>query len=332
MLYVTSSPDDKYLSNPPEGVTPFLIGSGAIRTAFFSMLDVDVLAMTMPDLETFHIKRSPHGVHYVYIQHSIVSTHMVYREAAFDNFDTIFCSGPHHVEEIRRREALSKAPAKQLIEAGYCRLDAIMHAAQKHEASVSDGTQTDTVLVAPSWGPNGLIENHGMEVVETLIETGLNVIVRPHPRTIKSHGALVQSIRDRFEGETRFTLDTDPNAVTSLLTANAMVSDWSGAALEFGFGLLRPVLFVDVPRKVNNPTYEALEIEPIEVSVRSQMGKILPLHRLSEIGNEAQSLLADASIWREDLRAAREEAIFAPGQSGKVGARALIDILNMRRA
>ena len=111
-----------------------------------------------------------------------------------------------------------------------------------------------------------------------------------------------------------------------------MGSDWSGAALEFGCGLLRPVLFVDVPRKINNPTYEALEIEPIEVSVRSQMGKILPIHRLSEIGNEAQSLLADASIWREDLRAAREESIFAPGQCGKVGARALIDILNMRRA
>ena len=330
VLYVTSSPDDPYLNEPPEGVTPFLLGSGAMRTAFFSMLDVDVLAMTMPDLETFHIKRSLNGVHYVYIQHSIVSTHMVYREAAFDNFDTVFCSGSHHIEEIRQREAMLELPKKHLVEAGYCRLDSIMLAAQQQEANGSSETPTNTVLVAPSWGPNGLIENHGMEVVETLIETGLNVILRPHPRTIKFHGALIQSIRDRFDMEPRFTLDTDPNAVTSLLAADVMVSDWSGAALEFGFGLLRPVLFVDVPRKVNNPAYEALGIEPIEVSVRGQMGNILPLERLNEIGNDVQSLLADAATRREKLRSVREKSIFALGRSGTVGAMALLDILNTR--
>ena len=32
-----------------------------------------------------------------------------------------------------------------------------------------------------------------------------------------------------------------------------MVSDWSGVAMEFAFGLERPVLFIDVPRKTNNP-------------------------------------------------------------------------------
>ena len=58
-----------------------------------------------------------------------------------------------------------------------------------------------------------------------------------------------------------------------------MVSDWSGAALEYAFGLERPVLFVDVPRKVNNPEYERLGIEPFEASVREQIGRVVAPER-----------------------------------------------------
>ncbi len=83
-----------------------------MRTVFFSTLDVDILAMTMPDLETFHIKRSQNGVHYAFVPHSIVSTHMVYRNGAFDHFDTVFCAGPHHVAEVRKHEAMRNLPKK----------------------------------------------------------------------------------------------------------------------------------------------------------------------------------------------------------------------------
>ncbi len=330
VLYVTSAADDPYLTAPPPGVTAFQIGTGTLRTAFFSMLDVDVLAMTMPDLETFHIKRSLNGVHYAYIQHSIVSTHMVYRDGAFDHFDTVFCAGPHHIAEIRKHEALRKLPEKHLVEAGYCRLDAIMHAARGETGLTTTQPMPNTVLVAPSWGPDGLIEQHGMQVVETLIDAGLNVILRPHPRTIRFHGDVIAAIRDRFGASERFTLDTDPNAVTSLLAAQVMVSDWSGAALEFSFGLLRPVLFVDVPRKVNNPDYESLGIEPLEVSVRDRLGKVLAVDHMNDMGREVRRLLEQAPKWHEDLQAARDELVYHPGDSGRAGAQALMDILAKR--
>ena len=328
VLYVTSSPDDPYLSAPPAGVTAFQIGTGTVRTAFFSMLDVDVLAMTMPDLETFHIKRSLNGVHYAYIQHSIVSTHMVYREAAFDNFDTVFCAGPHHIAEIRKREALRDLPPKHLVKAGYCRLDSIMHAVEEADAAT---VSKNTVLVAPSWGPDGLIEKHGPEVVETLLDAGLNVILRPHPRTMAFHGDLVRGIGARFEGSERFRLDTDPNAVTSLLSAQVMISDWSGAALEFGFGLLRPVLFVDVPRKINNPAYSDLGIDPLEVSVRDRLGTVLPVTQLQDIGNKVRKLMGAADTWHHDLQTARQELVYNAGKSGSAGAQALMEILHKRR-
>ena len=47
--------------------------------------------MDMPDLETYHIKRSKiHPVHYIYIFHSIFSVHSYLRKGAVDNYDTIF--------------------------------------------------------------------------------------------------------------------------------------------------------------------------------------------------------------------------------------------------
>ena len=38
----------------------------------------------------------------------MVSRHMVYREGAFDNYDTICATGPHHVKEIRAIEEKKK--------------------------------------------------------------------------------------------------------------------------------------------------------------------------------------------------------------------------------
>ena len=327
MLYVTSAEDDSYLTAPPPGVTSFHIGKGTFRTAFFSMLDVDVLVMTMPDLETFHIKRSLNRVHYVYVQHSLVSTHMVYRNGAFDHFDTVFCAGPHHVAEIKKRESVYNLPEKRLFEAGYCRLDMIMQAMRDEAGLCTSCPVPNTVLVAPSWGSNGLLEKHGLLFVETLIESGFSVILRPHPRTIDFSSDIISEICYRFGMSESFNLDTDPNAVTSLLAAEVMVSDWSGAAMDFSFGLLRPVLFVDTPRKVNNPEYETLEIEPLEVSVRRRLGKVLSVDQISFIDRQVRGLLEDRNKYREDLLAARNELVFNPGESGRLGAQELIDIL-----
>ena len=63
------------------------------------------MVMTMPDLETFYVKRSKiYPVHFVYIFHSLSSTHYIYRKTAFDNFDTIFCTGNYQIIEIQERE------------------------------------------------------------------------------------------------------------------------------------------------------------------------------------------------------------------------------------
>ena len=99
---------------------------GFVRDYFFQNLDTDIFVMTMPDLHNFQVKRSHHNVHYIYVQHSLVSLHMVYRHGAFDHYDTICAACPHHVEEIRAIEAKYNLPRKNVVELGYSRLDSLI--------------------------------------------------------------------------------------------------------------------------------------------------------------------------------------------------------------
>ena len=126
VCYVTSSKTDPLLE-PTKNILSFYIGDGTVRTKFFLNLKADVLVMTMPDLQTFHIKRSKiKNVNYMYVFHSAVSTHLVYRKESFDNFDTIFCTGNYQIQEIQERELKYNLKKKKLIQCGYSRLDDLL--------------------------------------------------------------------------------------------------------------------------------------------------------------------------------------------------------------
>ena len=73
VCFLTSGLDDPGLSLEQPNYTSFFIGEGFVRDWLFQNMDVDVVVMTMPDLNQFQIKRSRFSVHYVYVQHSLVS-------------------------------------------------------------------------------------------------------------------------------------------------------------------------------------------------------------------------------------------------------------------
>ena len=327
ILYVTSCEQDPLLTEAPKGLLTFYIGEGSMRTFFFAGLDADVLVMTMPDLQTFHIKRSPHSVKYVYLHHSLVSTHMVYRPAAFDHFDVILCVGPHHEKEIRAREALQGLPHKQLVQHGYGRLDSILSEGVQGPI-YRDQSEPISVLVAPTWGEQGLLESHAHELVNLLLSAGFRVIVRPHPRTIKLKPDMIRDLVDAFGSHDLFVFDDQPNARVSLLQADIMISDWSGAALEFAMGLERPVLFIDVPKKILNPEYRSLDCEILESSIRKELGVILKPEELHKSPAVLRDMFNNRSSWQNASRTARKRWVFNEGRSGRVAANFLTTLIH----
>lgn len=321
VCYITSSAHDPILQHENDQIEAFYIGFGSARTVLFLSLRAVVMAMTMPDLGNFNIRRSKYPVHYVYVFHSLVSTHMIYRPRAFDHFDSILCVGPHHVAEIRATESAYGHEPKELVEAGYGLLDSIINSrsaeVQPEHVPPSQGKR---VLIAPSWGPDALLETCGRELVEELLGAGHYVTVRPHPMTMRNNPKLLGELRNLFGDSPNFALDLDLASQGTVSASDLMISDWSGAALEYAFGLERPVLYIDVPRKVNNPEYQWIDCVPIEVKLRSEIGAVIAPDRLQEVPHWVEVLCNESSTWRQRIRELRARWVYNIGGSSAVGA------------
>lgn len=326
IIYVTSSKKDPNLNNPLFCMQSFFIGKGSFRTIFFSTLDVDIIIMTMPDLNTFHIKRSPFSVKYIYIHHSLVSTHMTYRPKAFDHFDIIFCAGPHHKIEIEAREKIYKLKQKCLFQHGYGRLDKLITLSNNKSYYLNKKSEK-CVLIAPSWGTEGLLEVHGMVLIDSLLKSGVRTIVRPHPMTLSKNPKLIDTFQDKFADNPRYSLDLNVNSNKSLLIADIMISDWSGSAFDFSFGLLKPVIFIDTHKKVNNSNYYELEMNPLEISIRKKIGVLVPKENIDKIGPNISKILEKTKGLRKNISLERDRWVYNLGKSGEVAADKIYSLL-----
>lgn len=287
VCYLTSDLTDPILETPMDGVKAFYIGEGVVRTTLFRTLKADLCIMTMPDLNSFHLKRSQvYDVHYLYLFHAMVSTHSNYRKGAFDHYDTIFCTGEHQINEIRATEKYYDLPQKNLYRDGYRRLEALIEDVKIYRAkneTAFTSEHFDTVIVAPSWGENAILEVCGIELVTVLLEANYNVIVRPHPMTVKHSKQVVDKLKNEFQHHPMFSLQLDVRDKKTLYESDFMISDWSGVAMEYAFSCEKPVVFIDVPKKCNNLEADLIEIEPIETSIRNKIGYVVPPHELEKL-------------------------------------------------
>ena len=327
VYYLTSDIADPLLLNPPKHVLSFFTGKGVLRTHVFKKIKAKVFAMTMPDLNTFHIKRSPNVQHYTYFHHSLVSTHMVYREGAFDHFDSIMCVGNYHFDEVREWESLQGLIKKELFEHGSPPLDKLMLEASKLTKFKSDRNKPLNVLLAPSWGSEGIMETCADEIIEVLLRAGYCIRVRPHPRTRQLSSKVLSKLLIKFAHHQNFEFNEDISNHDALIKSDIMVSDWSGVAMEFAFGLLRPVVFVDVPRKVNNISYTKMTLQPLECSFRNQVGVVVSPKELYKLPEILDNLKINVEEKRRKIVKLRNNLFYNIGNSARVGAEILMSLV-----
>ena len=333
ICYVTSAKDDPILNSQNKKIKAFYIGLGATRTKFFMELKAEVLVMTMPSLETYFIKRSRvYPVHYVYVFHSINSTHRNYRKNAFDHFDSIFCTGPHHVKEIIATEQLYNLKRKNLVKCGYGLIDKLQKnkPVKNQEMCTKDGRKK--ILVAPSWGKKGLLETKGPELVKILLDAGYHVTVRPHPMTVRKWPKIIKTIRSEFKDESNFEMETDVSSFESLYSTYGLISDWSGIGFEYAFVCERLVLYVDVPHKNNNPDYNKISCEPLESSIRNLIGVVISPNELEGIPKIIESTYENIDLFKTKVQEVRNKTVFNLGQSGIKGAQEIVKILSGRKS
>lgn len=331
VCYVASDARDPGLEFRHENYTALHLPDGLFLTIFFQFKVCDLCVLTVMDLDNLNLKRSINSVHYLYVFHSMGSTHMVDHANSFDAYDTLFCAGPHQVAEIRRREELEGLASKQLFDYGHPRLEAVM--AERAQHAAEQGTpQTPTVLIAPTWGETSIFNVCGEELIATLLNAGFNVVMRPHYQSVRQWPAVIEGVRSKFEGRPGFEYVDRMAETDSLTRSDLLVSDWSAMALEYAMGLEKPVLFIDVPRRVRNPDWEKLGLEPVESSIRERVGAILSPQALTEAPDLIRRLLEQPEAFRQRMAALREEMVFRLGHSIPDGAREIARIADELKA
>jgi YidC/Oxa1 family membrane protein insertase len=323
VCHVTSEPTAPLLPDSRAGLHTFRIRSSVLCTWLFQTLKADVMVLTMLDLHNFQLKRSIHPVHYVYVFHSMGSTHMVDHPNSYDHYESLLCTGPHHVAELRRREELKGLPPKHIFPYGYPRLERLVEVAAAHPKDPSAPT---TVLLAPTWGEQSTLNVCGEPLIAALLGAGLRVILRPHYQTARLTPRLIEGLVAKFGAHPEFRHVDRMEESASLFESDLLISDWSAMAIEYALGFAKPVLFVDVPPRVRNPNYAELGLEPMEMRIRRELGTILPLDRLADAPQYVAELLRGGAEFRARCAALRQAWTFNFGRSVEAGAREIARI------
>ncbi|MCC7489509.1 MAG: CDP-glycerol--glycerophosphate glycerophosphotransferase [Gammaproteobacteria bacterium] len=324
ICYVSSDPADPGLHQADPRIAGFCIGKGLVRIWFFQFLQADVLLTQLLDLGNFDLKRSMHPVHYVYMFHSLISTHMADHANSFDHYDTILHAGPHQAREIRRREQLHQLPAKRLVPHGYHRIEQLL--AQRREPPPVATDADIHVLLAPSWGEQTILNTCGLELADILLDAGFRLTLRPHFQTRWQTPQVIDRISARHGANPRFRLVEQMGESDSLFDSHVMITDWSGAGQDYGMGLEKPVLYIDLPPKSRNSSWQELGIEPFESLVREKLGALLPPQRLAEAPELIRRLARDPARARDNAAALRRDYMCNVGSSGRAGAEAVAAI------
>jgi hypothetical protein len=317
LLYLTSSKDDPCFEVSYKHTVFEYIGEGNKAFASLNLLIADFVLMTTPGLDVYQLKRSKMVSHYSHLLHAPGDATM-YRLFGLDYFDSVLLTGDYQADDIRRLEALRGLPAKQLVTVGCPYLDL---AAQQIPPSFP---HPFTVLVSPSWGASALLTLFGEKLLDPLLDTGYNIIVRPHPQSRKSENAMLEKLTLRYQNRNNIVWDYESNNINSLGKADIMISDFSGIIFDYMFLFDKPVLYTGCDIDLRPYDADDLEHEPWQFRILKETGIELRENDFAIIGEIIQKASADGTL-KEARKAAKETAWQRRGESGVLVADFMIE-------
>ena len=327
--YITNDPNDMVFERAKAmpRLKPYYISEKRAITLMMKM-DAQMVLMTTPDLDNYYLKRSyiKKDVEYIYTDHGMGSANLTLRTHALDNFDTIFCTGPHIVQEMRALEKLYDLPAKKLVETGYCLMDDMETSYARMEKVEND---VKTILVAPSWQKDNLLDSCLDELLDGIVGRGYKVIVRPHPQYVRIYSdkmnRIIEKFKDKFDDN--FSIETDFSSNVTVYSADLLITDWSNIGYEFSFTTYKPTLYINTPMKVMNPEWEKVDIVPIDIRIREQLGASIDLENMSRVGDLVDTLIRNTAEYHDIIAGLKQETFFHLGHSGEVGGQYILNRL-----
>ena len=334
--YITSDPDDNIfaMSKEQPRIRPYYIGENRLITLMMKM-DADIVVMTMPDLDTFHIKRSyiRKDIEYIFVQHGMGSNNLTFRKGATDHFDTIFCAGEHQYEEEIQAQKAYGLPARNILKIGYPLIDDIKEAYDARAgASVNTPREKPMILIAPSWQNDNIIDLCLDELLGKLKDGGYNIIVRPHPQEVRIKTEKINQLVEKYKDNPDITIQTDFTSNNPVMEADLVITDWSDIACEYSFTTFKPVLYINTPMKVMNPDWKDLPVEPINIYLRDKIGQNLDTDELDKTKETVDYLLNHKDEYKKKIEELYQRFVYNHGTSAEEGAKYIIKSLQEKIA
>ena len=209
-----------------------------------------------------------------HIWHSVCDTGF-YHLGALDHYDAALTVGDCFIPSVRLVEEKRCLKPKEILSVGLPYLDEL----KKNTLICSEPSKKTkkTILVAPSWGNKNCLLFYGWDFLKQLASEGFNIIIRPHPQSLKVEMEFFQRIKKDVESYKNITFDFEVDGSSSMRKADLLVSDKSSIRFDFAFLYEKPVLTLDIPLK-DLSMYEASIIGSLwEESHSDQLGLRLQL-------------------------------------------------------
>lgn len=330
--YITSDPDDAIfgIAEKNSQIQPYYIGQTRLITLMMKM-DANIVVMTTPDLQTYHLKRSyvRDDIEYIYMQHTITSVHMTLNKGALDNFDTVFCVGQHQIDEIRETEKVYNLPAKNLVPVGYELLEELINS---YENMPSRSETVKQVLIAPSWQQDNIMDSCIDDILQSFSGSDYRIIVRPHPEYVKRYAgkfaAFKEKYKDSYDGE--LIIEDDFSSNTSVFSSDILITDWSNIGFEFSYATKKPSLYINTQMKVMNEEYTKISLKPLDISLRDIVGKSIDLDNISKIKETTDYLIKNQKQYADTIDNTVNKYVFNLGKSAEVGGQYIIKQLQQK--
>lgn len=300
-----------------------------------SKIKARALLSTSPNIGTpgFPIKRSEGVVKMLHVFHAFADI-SAYHQGSLDNYDVVLTVGPHQEKYIREVEVARNLKAKRMIPVGLPYFDA--QYLKKTECSrVKDEQRTrKTILIAPSWGSKGCLNEYGIGFVKELAEAGYDVIVRPHPQSYIAEPDFIAKCVEATLPYPNVVWDRETVGLVSMEKSDILISDTSSIRFDYAFLYGKPVITLDIP-KTSQQEYDGVyqKVQWVDVAA-PKLGAVLNhdtigmlTDKVKELTSTLQLQLPTPTITNptstSPIVAFRNETISNLGTSAKV----IVDVL-----
>ena len=258
--YWTMSPDDPALKEKYEHVKPLFIGEGNKAFSKLNIMNAGVVLATTPGLDVLQWKRSKNVDHYMHILHQPGDT-TFYRMFGLDHYDSVLISGEYEEKQLRDIEALRGIPERETCLTGITYLDTMKKRYDECKDMEKEGEKEGkkTVLLAPTWGETAILSKFGERIIKALVDTGYDIIIRPHPQSFESEKDLMDRLMKKFPESDSLHWNRDNDNFEVLRRSDIMITDFSGVMFDYALIFDRPFIYADI--KFDKAPYDAAWLE-----------------------------------------------------------------------